>query len=93
MASLSVGLLRSRIFRTSWFPAVFSDLSRPRIHTAGSKLIWKFREHFSFADTECAGGRIIRRAQCDHRPHKAPVGLAEIRGVADQCRQRILKRL
>jgi hypothetical protein len=69
---------------------------RPRFTSAGSQLVWKFREQFSFRDTECAGGRNIRRAQCGHRPHKAPVGIAEIRDAALLCRQRrqrALKRL
>jgi hypothetical protein len=49
---------------------------RPRIASAASWLAWKFREQFSFRNTERAGGRTIRRAQCGHCPQKAPIGIA-----------------
>jgi hypothetical protein len=48
---------------------------RPQIASAGFQLVRKFREQLNLGNTECAGGRIVRRAQCDHRPHKAPIGI------------------
>src|SRR6266436_4905462 len=75
-----------------------SNLKEASIRTrgvarAGLQLVGKFREQLNLRDTECAGGRVVRRAQCDHRPHEAPIGIAEIRGVAtQQCRQHVLKR-
>ena len=66
---------------------------RLQIASAGFQLVRKFREQLNFRDTECASGRIIRRAQCDHRPHKAPIGIVEFRSAAPQCRQCVLERL
>ena len=64
-----------------------------RVARAGLQLVRKFREQLDLGDTECAGGRIVRRAQCDHRPHKAPIGIVELRGAAPQCGQCVLERL
>jgi hypothetical protein len=66
---------------------------RLQIADAGSQLVWKFREQLNLGNTECAGGRIVRRAQCDHRPHKAPIGIVEFRGATPQRRQCVLERL
>jgi hypothetical protein len=60
---------------------------RLQIASAGLQLVWKFREQLNLGDAECASGGIIRRAQCEHRPYKAPIGVVEIRGAAPQCRQ------
>src|SRR6266478_10085320 len=75
-----------------------SSLKEALIGTRGAararlQLVRKFREQLNFKNAECAGGRIVRRAQRDHRPHEPPIGIAEIRGVATQhCRQHVLER-
>ena len=64
-----------------------------RVARARLQLVRKFREQLNHRDTECAGGRVVRRAQCDHRPHEAPISIAEIRGLGtQQCRQHVPKR-
>ena len=61
---------------------------RPQNAGARFQLVWKFRKQLNLGDAECAGGRTVRCAQCDHRPHEAPIGVVEFRGAAPQRRQR-----
>ncbi len=64
-----------------------------RLARAGLQFVAKFRQQLNLGNTACAGGDVVRCAQCDHRQHKAPIGIAEIRAVAtQQCRQHVLER-